>query len=198
MLEILNKNAIVEGIDFEPEAVEYSKQRNLNSVSVCDLNLWKHSKFYDFIICHDVICHKSILNDSLIIEEFFNSLNPGGYLIMNLPAFESIRREHDRAVFTARRYNRNKTKEMLIKIGFKFKRSTYRLPFLYFLFFIKSKLENKKSNNKIDESDLKPLPVLLNKIMILIMNIENFIISSGISFPLGSSLFIVAQKPEDK
>ena len=194
MLEILKKYGNVEGIDFSEEAVIFSKQRGLKNVCFGDLNdrEFKTDK-YDYIISADVICHNGVKDDNEVISKFYKALVPGGFLLMNLPAFNILKRRHDKAVFIKRRYTRKKLKTQLKKQGFTIYRSTYRLPLLFPVLLLKKLIENILKKDKI-ESDLKSLPVWLNKFLIFIMKIENFKISLGINIPFGSSIFVVAEK----
>ncbi len=194
MLEMLSNYAHRDGIDFSEEAVSFSKKRGLKNIKVGDLNTWKSEEnSYDFIISADVICSIGIKNDIEIIENFMSSLKKGGILILNLPAFESLRRNHDKAVFVAKRYLRKEFISELKKRGYKINFATYRLPFLFFVILIKKFFE-KFSKNKDEESDLKNISKPLNSILLFFNRIENFLLKKGLTFPFGSSLFVVLEK----
>jgi len=194
MLEMLSDYKHTEGIDFSEEAVFFSKKRDLKNIKVGDLNNWKSEKnSYDFIISADVICSIGIENDIEIIENFMASLKKGGILILNLPAFETLRRNHDKAVFVEKRYLRKEFVVELKKRGYKINFASYRLPILFFVILIKKFFE-KLSKNKKEESDLKNISKPLNSILLFFNRIENFLLKKGFHFPFGSSLFIVLEK----
>ncbi len=197
-LEVLQKYGYTEGIDYEQEAVKYSLKRNLKNISCADLNTWKNTgEKFDYIISADVICCTGVSDDDAVIRNFYDALNKGGYLILNLPAFRLLSRKHDRAVFVDKRYTRKKINSQLRKTGFTIKRSTYRFPFMFFVLLLKKNIEKITKDDKI-ESDLKELPKFINNFMNLIMKIENLLISIGLNFPLGSSVFVIAEKKISK
>lgn len=194
MLQILNKFQNAEGFDIEEKAIEYSEKRGLKNIKIQDINTWKpEENKYDFIISSDVICCKGIINDIDICRNFFSALKPGGKLILNLPALDILSRNHDIAVYIAKRYKRKSFEKELKNIGLKIKTSTYRLPSLFFII-LGLKVFEKKATHTSATSDLKPISKILNKMLLLAISFENMLISLGFRFPFGSSLFIVAQK----
>lgn len=194
MLQILNYFPNSEGFDIEPQAIEFSKKRGINNIKLQDINSFKSDENnYDFIISSDVICCKGINDDFEICRNFYTALNHGGKLILNLPAFEILRRNHDLAVFIAKRYKRKDFVNDLKKIGFKIRFATYRLPFLFLLILLIKPFVKKSDEDKV-VSDLKPIPDILNKILKFYISFENFVFKIGIRIPFGSSLFIVAEK----
>ena len=193
-LEILSKYGYSEGIDYEPSAIEFAKKRNLKNIYCADLNTWKNTdNKFDYIISSDVISNAGITDDKKVFENLYSSLNSGGYLILNLPAFKILFRKHDKAVFGLRRYRRKELNNILKQSGFQIYRSTYRYPFLFFVLLLKKFIE-KFSDDKNVESDLKKSSGFVNKCMTALISGENFFIRCGISFPLGSSVFVVAKK----
>lgn len=71
--------------------------------------------------------------------------------------------------------------------------SSYRMPHLYFIILISKLLHKNRKSNDL-ESDLKELPVWLNKLLFNFGRLENWWLKRGFSLPVGSSLFIVAKK----
>jgi SAM-dependent methyltransferase len=194
MLQILNQFQNSEGFDIEEKAIEFSKKRELKNVKIQDINAWQSvENTYDFIISSDVICCEGILNEEEILSKFHKSLKSGGKLILNLPAFDVLRRNHDIAVYIAKRYKRKQFVDELKKIGFKIDLATYRLPSLFIIILI-LKIFEKKSVEKDAVSDLKPIPNFINKLFLINNLIENWFIKKGLRFPFGSSLFIIAEK----
>jgi SAM-dependent methyltransferase len=190
MLELLSEYGDATGIDNSDEAVGFSKSRG-QSAEIIDLNLWKPEKKYDLIISLDVLYHSDIKDDTFILENFYKALAPQGYLILNLPAFELLRRGHDEVVKTRHRYTKKEINEKLVSCGFSIMKSTYRLPhaFLIILFL---KLVFIRRN--IVKSDVSETQDWLNRFFCKLGIAENrWIIGNG-SIPVGSSVFIVAFK----
>ena len=194
MVEILNSYGGVEGIDYSEEAVSYCKKRGLKTVKVEDLNNWNpNGELYDVIISLDVLYHAAVEDDMGVLEKFHTALKKNGTLILNLPAFNILRRRHDIQVSGKRRYRKDSIIGPLKDIGFIIQRASYRLPHLFFIILVKKAL-GKFAGPPRAKSDLSVLPSWLNKLFLFINRIENKVINSGVNIPFGSSLFIIARK----
>ena len=195
MMELLKDYGNTEGIDYAEEALELCKKRGVTNVKQGDLNQWQgKTEHYDIIISSDVLSNSGVNDDLAVVESFHRALKPGGLLLLNLPAFELIRREHDAAIFGKRRYRKYRFNRKLKERGFGIKRSSYRLPLLFFFLLLQKPFDKPVASHEA-QSDLKPLSKGLNSTLLLMHRIENSLIRRGIPLLLGSSLFIAAQKP---
>jgi 2-polyprenyl-3-methyl-5-hydroxy-6-metoxy-1,4-benzoquinol methylase len=194
MMEILQEYGTISGIDYSADAIEFARKRGLLNVAENDLNDYSFkSETYDAIVCLDVLYHSGIKSDLAVVEKFFKALKNDGILILNLPAFEYLRRSHDLVVHTKKRYRKNVFVKELKEIGFTVVSASYRMPHLYFIILL-TKLFHKKNKLNESESDLKELSGWLNALLYNFGRFENWLIRQGISFPVGSSLFVVAKK----
>ena len=194
MMEICQKYGTITGIDYSEDAVYYAKKRGLNNIVIGDLNNYNfENNSYDAVICLDVLYHSAIQNDRTVVEKFYSALKDDGILIINLPAFEYLKRSHDIVVHTKKRYRKKAFEKELKEIGFTILRSGYRMPHLYLIILI-SKLFRNKSKANESTSDLKALPEWLNTLLLNFGRLENWCLEHGFSLPVGSSLFIVAKK----
>ena len=194
MMEICQKYGTVSGIDYSEDAVYYAKKRGLHNIVMGDLNDYHFiNNSYDVVVCLDVLYHAAIENDRTVVEKFYPALKKDGILIINLPAFEYLKRPHDIVVHTRKRYRKKAFENDLKEIGFTILMSTYRMPHLYFIILI-SKLLRKKSKSNESQSDLKELPEWLNSLLLNFGRMENWCLKHGFSLPVGSSLFMVAKK----
>jgi SAM-dependent methyltransferase len=194
MLELSQRFGNAEGFDSSPEAIKFCRERQLNNITFQDLNSWTPpTEKYDIILCLDVLYHRDVIDDNQVRCKFHQALKSGGILIENLPAFELLRRNHDKVIYTQRRYTRRSTVKKIKDCGFNRVFASYRLPFLFVIMLIKKIIEL-FSINKTAHSDLSFLPRWLNTLLLFYNRVENAVIFSGISLPLGGSLFIVARK----
>jgi SAM-dependent methyltransferase len=194
MMEICSKYGNVTGIDFSTDAVALTKRRGIENVSIGDLNDYPLEKeSFDIIICLDVLYHSGIHDDLAVAGKFLHGLKQDGILILNLPAFECLRRSHDEVVHTKKRYKKKSFVRDLENRGFSVLRATYRMPALFFIIII-SKLITGKNRKKESESDLKEMPRWMNWLLLKLGKIENWWLKTGLTLPAGSSLFIVATK----
>jgi 2-polyprenyl-3-methyl-5-hydroxy-6-metoxy-1,4-benzoquinol methylase len=194
MLEILGNYGAAEGFDYSEEALNFCKKRGLTNVFRQDLNTWQPPlEKYDVIISLDVLYHVNVISEDESYQKFLSALKPGGLLILNLPAFELLRRRHDKAVHTKKRYTKRATLKKIRTAGFNVESVSYRLPFLFGIMLLKKMIES-VSHDKTVRSDLASLPQWLNGVILFFNRLENAIVFSGASLPLGGSLFIVCRK----
>lgn len=199
MSEILSRYGTVDSIDFSPDAIDFCKKRGLKNLVLQDLNDWQgKNSYYDIIVSLDVLYHQGIIDDAETIRRFYSSLKEGGILIINLPAFEFLRRDHDDVVKTARRYTKKEIEVILINNGFSIYIITYRLPLLYILIISIKALQFFIRTSFPEKSNTRPLPAIINSLFLLMVRIENIIIRNKIYIPYGSSVFAVARKYGNK
>jgi SAM-dependent methyltransferase len=184
----------VTGIDASEQALQYCRDRGLSRVEIVDLNEWSPGASYDVITCIDVLCHESVKAIEPVLDQFYRGLRPGGILILNLPAFESLRREHDEVVQTVRRLREEDLLPLLREKGFEIELTTYRLPALYYMILLRKRLVPPREH-AVPESDLRMISPLLDRLLWWMNWLENRAVLAGLRFPVGSSLFVVARRP---
>lgn len=195
VMELLGEYGTTDGVDASEAGVKYCGERGLERAVHADLNQWRgKSGEYDVVVSLDVICCGGIEDDLSVVSAFHDSLRQGGTLIINVPAFEILRRDHDIVVETKRRYRRKIFSERLRAIGFNVETATYRLPALFMFLLAKLPARLFRASDSVATSDLATLPKTVNWMLYALHRLENKLISSGARVPFGSSLFVVATK----
>lgn len=198
LMQILQGFGRVSGCDISDIAIGYCRIRNLPSAFQADLNTAELGRdCFDVITSIDVLYHKGIHNDALVIEKFYKALKPGGILIINLPAYNFLRSSHDIAVHTKKRYTKKELLALLEKAGFDVMKISYRISFLFppiFLCRLGRSFLLKKTGKNEHRSDVDFPPDLVNKFLIQINIMENYFLEK-LCLPFGSSVFAVAVKP---
>jgi SAM-dependent methyltransferase len=92
------------------------KKKFKNKKIVLKNKTFKTYKKYDTIIILDVLEH--ISNDKNQIQKLINSLNKGGSLIINVPAFNLLYSKFDRDIGHFRRYNKTNIKNKIKGLKF--------------------------------------------------------------------------------
>jgi SAM-dependent methyltransferase len=193
LMQLLQVHGKVQGVDYAREAIGYCYIRGVDQAHQQDLNLWKPNEKYDLITSMDVLYHAKIKNDTAILEKFHEALAPNGTLILNLPAFNLLKRQHDLVVHTHRRYRKKALTEQLRHIGFEIELVSYRMPHL-FLAILLIKAWPRSNRNPKPSSDVKPLPKALNQIMYRLGKWENRWLLNKCTIPFGSSVFVIVRK----
>jgi SAM-dependent methyltransferase len=194
--EVLAPLGRVTGIDYAAEAIDYCRQRGLTGLQQGDLNTWPFADDrYDLIVSLDVLSVRGITDDLAVLGRMYRALKPGGRLILNLPAFPAIYRQHDRAVANVRRYRRSTIQPELGRLGFVVDYAGYRLPLL-FLIIVAQKIGQALSGpGSTAISDVKTVAPWINTLFLALHRLENLGIRAGLRYPFGSSLLLICRKP---
>ncbi|MBU1699888.1 MAG: class I SAM-dependent methyltransferase [Candidatus Eisenbacteria bacterium] len=179
------------GMDVAPLALELAKRRGswdliqggVQSVPVA-------SESMDLVVSMDVLYHKEVPDDREALAELVRCLRPGGWLCLNLPAFNWLKSSHDIAIHTARRYTRKDLSDLLSSQPLHVHRLTHWNMFLFPLAVMVRLLRTTRHE---DSSDVRPLPQLLNNTLESILKIESKILARA-DLPIGLSVAAVAQK----
>ena len=183
----------VVSLDMSPYALQFCRKKKLNRLIQGDLNCtnFKEATF-NMAAAIDVLYHSWIKDDKVVLKKFYRALKPGGWLLITDSAFQFLVSRHDKAVMTRERYTVQDLRIKLENAGFKIKRSSYMFlttfPILVIIRYIQ-----KFSSGEEAESNVFPLPVWINKLILFIMNLEGILLSR-ISLPFGSSVIILAEK----
>ncbi len=179
------------GLDMSDKALEYCRQRSLNRLVQADgEKLPLATDSVDAIIGLDIFEH--IGDDRAAFSEACRVLQPGGLLVLSVPAFRSLWGPHDVALMHHRRYRRSEVRDRLVEAGFRVERASYSVFFLFPLVVIWRLFEKGKRGPA--QASLVNVPNLGNRFLIALQNFEAKLIQS-IDLPWGSSVIAVARKP---
>ena len=178
------------GIDLAPEAISFCRQRGLNNVRQGDIRALPLSNAsFDAVICSSVLYHQWVIDLDGALREMKRVLRPGGFLLINVPAFRFLHSAHDEAVMTARRFRKSEIRKLLLDQNFTIRRLTYWTTLLFPLAAAARTLGGSEMGRDF-ESKGTSLP---QRVFAQIMAFEVRLLR-GISFPFGVALLAVAKK----
>ena len=183
------------GLDISQEAIKFCRLRKLENVINASIsNIPFKDNSFNIIISLDVLYHLGVKDDLKALKELARLLSRGGTLLLNLPAYDSLRGKHDKAVHTRGRYTLGELREKVKACGLIVEKISYRNTVLFPLAFLKRSLEGRsaKGQGRVD-SDLALPPSFINKIFTEILFFENRLLRMT-NFPFGLSIFCVARK----
>jgi len=199
LCEVLAAFGTVTGCDRSDLAVGFCGQRGLRHIVHADLNTEDLGRErYDVITAMEVLEHRDINNDLLVLNKLRNALHPGGLLVLQVPAFEFLRSPHDIAVQTRRRYTRSGIRELLRGAGLRPELITYRVCAPFFpiaAIRLYRRLGEGGGGTADARSDIQVPGALLNRLLLAAMRLENRILRS-FRLPFGTSVFAVARRRE--
>jgi SAM-dependent methyltransferase len=118
------------GLDANPDAVQICRDKGFASVqqgSICNLPF--SSESFDLVLATDVIEH--VQDDVVALREIYRVLRPGGYVLITVPAFQSLWGLQDEVARHFRRYRLGTLVKRVIDAKLMIVRSYY---FNYLLF----------------------------------------------------------------
>lgn len=187
------------GFDFSDRALDYCREKvpyaeivrhDIRQPFLCSDPL-------DLIISMDVLYVPGLEASRPGMQALADNLKSGGHLVLNLPAYNWLYSEHDRAIHTTERVTKRQVERYVESLGLKTVLSTYRLCSLFPLIVaarLPSLLSRKPETGKA-RSDTRMPSKLANILFSRVLAFENRMVAVGLRFPFGSSVFSVAQKP---
>src|SRR5947209_16514704 len=122
-LEELGRFGEVFGIELDPGAAAMARDRGCAEVVVGRLEElpWEDG-YFDLITCLDVIEHTP--DDRVTLRELRRVCRPGGFLVVTVPAYQSLWSMHDVANHHYRRYSRARLRAPAVDAGWRVRRMT--------------------------------------------------------------------------
>ena len=176
------------GIDISDYALEYCKKRGLEvkKANVEDLPFKENT--FDLVTSIDVIYHRWVNSDEKALKEIHRVLKQNGKAVIQVAAYQFMYSNHDRAVFTDRRYTKKQFKNKLKKAGFGIERITYYNTLLFPFALTKRLLERKSY-----DSEIKSMKPWINSVLTKISLFEGSLVNH-IDLPFGLSIVAVVKK----
>jgi len=183
--------AEITGTELFPEAFEYAKARVPQASFEC-LNAKdiRQSNRFDCMGAFDVIEH--IDDDDAVLENLAKALKPSGTLFITVPQHSWLWSSFDEVSSHERRYDPGKMEQKLAKHGFEIVRSSSFVFFLLPVMLLSRALKKRELETFDIEKELKQ-PPLVAFLLERLLDLELFLIKSGIDFPAGGSRMIVAR-----
>lgn len=184
------------GFDLSPLALGYAAAQHQGSILQGNVEqLPYQSCCFDLVTSFDVLYAREVDDDLLALSEFARVLAPRAYLLLRLPALKSLASQHDLVVHGARRYTRQEVDANLRKVGLTPLRITYANSLLFpFVYLIRRWQRWRTTITASAPSDVRPTSRILNALLYRVLLIEAAWIKRGHHFPVGVSIFALAQK----
>ncbi|EHJ47740.1 Methyltransferase type 11 [Solidesulfovibrio carbinoliphilus subsp. oakridgensis] len=198
VLELLARDGhAATGLDLSATALALAGRRGpfpLVRASVAALPVREAA--FDVILSLDVLANLPPSAVPAALADCRRVLVPGGRLILNLVAFQSLYSDHDRAVGVVRRYRRGQVARLLAGAGFDVELLTYSNTLLFPAAALVRLWRKRERPGEVPRSDLSPLPGLLNTALARVRSFENdLMVGLGLPMPFGLSIFALARRP---
>lgn len=181
----------VEGMEDSEEALQLIQKKTpwlrITKGSLPDIPV---SHTFDLVTMFDVLEH--IEDDVKTLVSVREKLNPGGYLLLTVPAYRILWSEHDEMAHHKRRYAKRELLSKLKVANYEIIAASYFNTFLFpAVLFVR--LFKRLLGITSGVSDFFMLPGPLNSILAKLFSSEAFFVSR-IGLPFGVSLMCLAKK----
>lgn len=187
----LEKYGDVEAVDINPEALKFAKKRGIKAKLASVTRLPFKENIFDLVVSVDVIYHKEV-DDQKALSEFFRVLEPGGVLVLRVPANKWLNLRHDKHVYTRERYGKAELLEKLERAGFKIEKISFvnfvLLPLAAIRYFFERLNKDKETSSGVGH-----IYSFVNSVLIFILSFEARLITK-LNFPFGLGLVAVCRK----
>ncbi len=184
------------GLDISSTALEFARKRQLPYLfQASGVTLPYVDNSFGLVTIFDVLYHQWITDDSQALQELYRVLQPGGWLLVTDSALPILWSSHDDVYFARQRYTLQDLDDKLRVIGFEQRVSSYANFLLLPAFlFVRLTMDWLPVASDIDRQGT--FPGWFNTMLTRVRSLETWWMRKGGKLPVGSSLIILAQKPE--
>jgi 2-polyprenyl-3-methyl-5-hydroxy-6-metoxy-1,4-benzoquinol methylase len=187
------KGMNIEGADIFFEGLQFARKRvntNFYQINIKDIPFKNE---FDLIGLFDVLEH--VQEEEQVLVNVYKALKPEGHLFISVPALPLLWSYFDKIACHKRRYTKRELANKLKKQGFSIIKATYLFMLLLPIMTLKRKINpGRFSGHPTDllKQELSCHPIF-NLLFYQLARLESLLIPT-FSFPLGSSLLILAKK----
>lgn len=179
------------GLDYAHAAASRAQAKaGLAVVAGTVLDLPFADRSFGMVVSLDVLCHAAVEPEPAL-REMTRVLQPGGKLVLNLPAYEWLRSAHDIRVRNGRRFTARGIRRLLTEAGLSPIRICYWNALLLPLMVVQRKILARAPDSS---SDVAPLHPWLNRGLLAATRLERRLMAAGLPFPAGGSVLAMATK----
>jgi len=117
LLKILQDQGVgVKGIDISQKALKYSPEEVKKCIIINDVNEYSYEDSVDLVVAMDLFEHLNPNRIHALLKKIWYGINPGGYVVCNIPAFGSDEIFGEIFPFFMREWVENYTTDDIFKI----------------------------------------------------------------------------------
>lgn len=189
---------MVVGMDLFAEGLSYARMRVSCPLVQASIQAPPFRARFQLVGLFDVLEH--LPDDKRVLRDIYNLLQPGGSLVLTLPAHPSLWSYHDEAAGHRRRYEAGDLCSKLNAVGYRIEYVTEYMMSMLPLIWLRRlpKLRySTMSAERVRELRAQELsvPPVINRILDVVLGLEAAIIARRWSLPIGGSIIALARRP---
>ena len=194
-------HGLVFGMDLFREGLMFAKSRGNDNLIQADAFHPPFRQTFDLVGAFDVVEHLS--DDVSILEKLRTILNPGGHLLLTVPAYPWLWSDFDRISHHCRRYTESELRTKIAAAGFEV---VYLSPYMATILpmvWLHRKLWSRpgqlnsdgRAEDSMLKSEIRIVPVV-NTILRMVLRLESALVASRVRFPFGTSFVAIARRKD--
>ena len=197
-LERLFPSSLIIGMDLFGEGLQLARRRFRGPLVRATVDRPVFSRAFDLVGAFDVIEH--VYDDRDILKRLRDQITPGGYLIVTVPAHQWLWSYFDEVAHHRRRYSRAELISKVSSAGFEVFYCSHFMAALLPLMWIKRMIMAERmvataGHQAAVQSDVE-ISDVANSVLRVLSWPDAVLMRKRISIPVGTSLLIVARKPD--
>ena len=194
-LSFLSRWGCETGLDLSPLALGFARRRHLPRLTQASgLALPYANERFGLVTAFDVLYHRWVTQDDQVLRECYRVLQPGGWLLVMEVALPSLWSPHDEIFYSRQRYTTREMARLVKEAGFSLRKLSYANSLLLPMMAAVRWMERWFA--WLGDAEMRPAPGWLNRVLTSLLSLEARWLREA-TFPLGSSLVCLAQKPTD-
>jgi SAM-dependent methyltransferase len=196
-LDLLARYGRAFGFDLTSSGLAYGRQAGRTRLARASVDAIPFcTASFDVVTSFDVLYSLPDPVEQAAVREMYRVLRPGGWVIVNVAAMDSLRGDHSVLSHEVRRYSRRSLRDLLSGVGFRIERLTYTNAVLFPPMLLARALQRRRGLSSEQEADTEisvpPAPV--NMALAAALTVESWWVRV-VDNPFGSSLLCLARKP---
>jgi len=195
LLQTTCSSGLVIGMDLYGEGLRNAQRRGASLLVQADVNRPPFQKKFHLIGMFDVLEH--IPDDGAILRQVFDLLEPGGTLLLTVPAHQKLWSYFDEASRHCRRYELPELRTRLTDSGYRVDYLSQYMMTLYPLMWLGRRFAGRERGGdpmQLARKELQVAPIL-NAALNFVLAQELRWLAKRAHLPIGTSLIAVARKP---
>jgi SAM-dependent methyltransferase len=151
---------------------------------------------FDIVTSFDVLYSLESADEHAAVAEMFRVAKPGGCVVVNVAAMQSLRGDHSVLSREVRRYDRQSLARLLTGAGFVIERLTYTNAVLFPAMAAARAVQRRRglSSEEHADQEIRVPPAPINLALTVALRVESWWLRL-VDNPFGSSLLCLARKP---
>jgi SAM-dependent methyltransferase len=194
VLEDACPDGVVVGMDLFSEGLKYARGQTSCSLVQGDIQALPFGKKFDLIGLFDVLEH--IPDDIKALANLRALLADDGFLLLTVPAHQSLWGSFDIFSHHCRRYELNELENKLNQTGYEVEYLTYYMASIFPLVWIERRLKERFDPRSAEDqaSDEFRIVPVINELLAILLTQETHLIARRKRLPFGTSIVAIAYK----